>query len=236
MASAIAPLVVPENVSAASDCRQALLAGRAKLKAAFALKPDAAKALQAQCALVDEALKTIWTQTGQPEKLALVAVGGYGRGKLYPYSDVDVLVLLPEGAGDAARAGVEVLVGVLWDIGLEIGHSVRTVAECREEAKRDITVQTTLLETRMVCVPNATGTMKSATAAADPLDEPPGVCAGWCGFVVAPGWRKANSVVTVSRWHPAWPLTRRNSTPRNSPASGSPPCVRPASGPGGGSR
>ena len=48
-----------------------------------------------------------------------------------------------------------------------------------------------------VCVPKATGTMKSATAAAEPLDEPPGVCARLCGFAVGPGWRNANSVVTV---------------------------------------
>lgn len=150
MAVAIAQRVNPGHASPVSDCRQALLEGRARLKAAFALKPDATKALQAQCALVDDALKTIWQQTGQPDELALVAVGGYGRGKLYPYSDVDVLVLLPEKAGVEARAGVEVLVGMLWDIGLEIGHSVRTLGECREEAKRDITVQTTLLESRLV--------------------------------------------------------------------------------------
>jgi len=75
---------------------------------------------------------------------------GYGRGTLYPYSDVDVLVLLPDQASDAARARVEELVGVLWDIGLEIGHSVRTIAGCSEEASRDVTVQTTLLESRLV--------------------------------------------------------------------------------------
>ena len=130
--------------------RKALAQGRAALKAAFGDRPDATKALQRQCALVDEALASIWSETGQSGALALIAVGGYGRGLLYPYSDVDVLILLPDEVGDSARAGVEALVGVLWDIGLEIGHSVRTIAECQDEARRDVTVQTTLLESRLI--------------------------------------------------------------------------------------
>ncbi len=99
---------------------------------------------------MDEALLAIWSESGQSGELALIAVGGYGRGMLYPYSDVDVLVLLPDEAGDKACAGVESLVGMLWDIGLEIGHSVRTIGECQEEARRDVTVQTTLLESRLI--------------------------------------------------------------------------------------
>ena len=130
--------------------RDTLVQGRAALKAAFSGKPDARKALQRQCALVDTALQAIWSETGQSGDLALVAVGGYGRGLLYPYSDVDVLILLPDAIADSARASVEALVGVLWDIGLEIGHSVRTIGECQEEARRDITIQTTLLESRLI--------------------------------------------------------------------------------------
>jgi len=100
--------------------------------------------------LVDEVLKTIWSETGQADELALIAVGGYGRGTLYPYSDVDVLVLLPDQASDAARARVEELV---WRA---LGHRPgdrpqrRTIAGCSEEASRDVTVQTTLLESRLV--------------------------------------------------------------------------------------
>ena len=130
--------------------RKALAQGRAALKAAFGDRPDATKALQRQCALVDEVLASIWSETGQSGALALIAVGGYGRGLLYPYSDVDVLILLPDEVGDSVRASVEALVGVLWDIGLEIGHSVRTIAECQDEARRDVTVQTTLLESRLI--------------------------------------------------------------------------------------
>jgi [protein-PII] uridylyltransferase len=152
MASVTAPRAARTAAlsSDVNDWRQALARGRVALKAAFGNKPDAKKALQRQCALVDEALRAIWTETGQSDELALIAVGGYGRGLLYPYSDVDVLILLPEEAGDSTRASVETLVGVLWDIGLEIGHSVRTIAECLDEARRDITVQTTLLESRLV--------------------------------------------------------------------------------------
>jgi [protein-PII] uridylyltransferase len=132
------------------DWRQTLAKGRAALKAAFAEKPDAKKALQRQCTLVDEALRAIWNETGQSDELALIAVGGYGRGLLYPYSDVDVLILLPDEIEDSTRARVEALVCVLWDVGLEIGHSVRTIDECQDEARRDVTVQTTLLESRLV--------------------------------------------------------------------------------------
>ena len=78
---------------------------------------------------------------------ALVAVGGYGRGELFPHSDVDVLVLLPDDAATRrARRRVERFVGALWDVGLEIGHSVRTVAQCVSEAQADVTVRTSLLE------------------------------------------------------------------------------------------
>jgi len=152
MASALAPTGTRTAAlsSQIGAWRNALTEGRKALKAAFLEKPDPAKALDRQRVLVDEVLKTIWSETGQSDELALIAVGGYGRGTLYPYSDVDVLVLLPDQASDAARARVEELVGVLWDIGLEIGHSVRTIAGCSEEAGRDITVQTTLLESRLV--------------------------------------------------------------------------------------
>src|SRR6185437_8308876 len=89
-----------------------------------------------------------------PDSIALLAVGGYGRGQLFPYSDIDLLVLLPEGKrgadamDNAIKSRLEHWVRLLWDIGLEVGHSVRTLAECIEEARKDITVQTSLLEAR----------------------------------------------------------------------------------------
>ena len=99
---------------------------------------------------VDLALTAAWHEFGMPTSAALVAVGGYGRGELFPYSDVDVLILLDGQADLALQGKLEELVQVLWDIGLELGHSIRTIDECISEAAADITVQTSLLEARLI--------------------------------------------------------------------------------------
>lgn len=104
---------------------------------------------------VDAALSKAWTAFELPDSAALVAVGGYGRGELFPHSDVDVLILLQEAPNAALQAKLEELVQLFWDIGLEIGHSIRTIDECLNEAEADITVQTSLLEARLV-IGNAT--------------------------------------------------------------------------------
>ncbi|MEC4719456.1 [protein-PII] uridylyltransferase [Noviherbaspirillum sp. CPCC 100848] len=99
---------------------------------------------------VDAALIRAWNTIGLPSSAALVAVGGYGRGELYPHSDVDVLILLDSAPDPALREKLEELVQLFWDIGLEIGHSIRTIDECMTESEADITVQTSLLEARLV--------------------------------------------------------------------------------------
>ncbi len=102
--------------------------------------------------LVDATLAALWQRAGLPTQAALVGVGGYGRGELLPYSDIDVLVLLPDGAepdaGSALKAALEQFISSCWDTGLEIGSSVRSVADCVDEARRDVTVQTAMLESR----------------------------------------------------------------------------------------
>ncbi len=110
------------------------------------------KVLRQLSGLADELLTTLWMQSGLGAPCALLAVGGYGRAELFPYSDVDVLVLLPEGAQDDAALSqrVELFIGSCWDAGLEIGSSVRTVPDCVSEASKDVTVQTALLECRLV--------------------------------------------------------------------------------------
>ncbi|HXZ47636.1 MAG TPA: [protein-PII] uridylyltransferase [Usitatibacter sp.] len=128
--------------------RAGVKAGREALKARYLRRPDPARTLAAQAAAVDEVLQRLWAQHVPDPSLALVAVGGYGRGALFPFSDVDVLVLLPDGR--APDASIERFVGALWDTGLEPGHSVRTVAECIEEAAKDVSVDTSLLEARLV--------------------------------------------------------------------------------------
>lgn len=105
--------------------------------------------------LAGNLLQTLWLRAELPADMALVAVGGFGRDQLFPYSDVDVLLLLPDGtapeAGSALRTKLEGFIGSCWDVGLEIGSSVRTVAECLAESAGDVTVQTSLLESRLVC-------------------------------------------------------------------------------------
>jgi UTP:GlnB (protein PII) uridylyltransferase len=102
------------------------------------------KALQS----VDQTLLQSGNISKSPE-CSLIAVGGYGRGELFPHSDVDVLILLP--SPDKTTAGkLENLMQLFWDIGLDIGHSVRTVEECLRK-QRDITIQTSMLEARYIC-------------------------------------------------------------------------------------
>ncbi len=103
----------------------------------------------------DDALKGAWEACDMPASAALLAVGGYGRGELAPYSDVDILVLLPDhaehdGPDHADPARIERLIGMAWDLGLDIGSSVRTVSQCIDEANNDITIRTSLLEARRI--------------------------------------------------------------------------------------
>ena len=111
--------------------------------------------LQALARHTDKTLQQLWVRAGFPESCSLVAVGGYGRGELFPYSDVDVLLLLPDGTlidaplGDSSlKVRIENFIGSCWDTGLEIGSSVRTESECMHEASKDVTVQTSVLEAR----------------------------------------------------------------------------------------
>ena len=111
----------------------------------------ATRLLRALARHVDASVTELWMQAGLPAQAALLAVGGYGRAELFPHSDVDVLVLLPAEPDAAERSAIERFVTSCWDIGLEIGSSVRTVADCVREAQRDVTIQTALLESRLVC-------------------------------------------------------------------------------------
>ncbi len=106
--------------------------------------------LHTRSQLIDEILRDLWKETDFPDTLALIAVGGYGRGELWPASDIDILILLAESPDAALTERLERLIGILWDIGLEIGHSVRTVTQCLEEAAGDLTIQTALIDSRLL--------------------------------------------------------------------------------------
>ncbi len=141
-----APVAAPST--AASELRTWLKARLDEQRALYLKRPDPPVSLAQNAALVDTALQELWARTIDDPGIALVAVGGYGRGALYPHSDVDVLVLLPDG--QAPGAAVENFIHALWDMGLEPGHSVRSVSECEEEAAKDVTVDTSLLEARLI--------------------------------------------------------------------------------------
>ena len=111
----------------AATLREQVAAERAALRAAYLAHPQPRELLKAHAQLIDRTVKSV---PGLPASAALVATGGYGRGELYPCSDIDLLVLLAHEPEAAEREALERLIGTLWDIGLEIGHSVRTVEGC----------------------------------------------------------------------------------------------------------
>ncbi len=143
--------MLEQSNSVAESCRQLLQQAQQELQARFVEDEPVEALVHARAHFIDVLLCWLWQRQLPPQlaqQLALVAVGGYGRGELHPCSDVDILVLVPDPAAEDQRAGVERLVSFLWDIGLDVGHSVRTVAECAEESAADVGVMTTLLESR----------------------------------------------------------------------------------------
>lgn len=153
--------VLTEDTATAAEWRQAgLSAWRARIKAhekqlrrCFERgEKSAEELLRLRSGLLDELLREAWRLHAGPalRGAALLAVGGYGRAEMYPASDVDVLVLLPQGYSKGARAEVGEFLAFLWDAGLVLGHGARTVAESRDRARADITIMTALMEARLV--------------------------------------------------------------------------------------
>jgi len=106
----------------------------------------------ARSLFIDQLLSLCWEQFGLAEQpqLALVAVGGYGRGELHPSSDIDILVLSPSPLSAATGERIGQYLTLLWDLKLEVGHAVRTVSDCVAQGKLDITIATNLLESRLI--------------------------------------------------------------------------------------
>lgn len=132
------------------DLRGEVAVARQALRESYLKRPNPRSLLAKHTQLVDRTVKAVWGETVIAGDAALVATGGYGRGELFPSSDIDLLVLLGREPSDAERGALERLIGRFWDIGLEIGHSVRTVEGCVEAAAGDITIRTTLLESRFL--------------------------------------------------------------------------------------
>jgi [protein-PII] uridylyltransferase len=139
--------------NAATPWKRELEAGRRELEQAYGRHRRPRRLLAAQARLTDRVLRGLWAEVNPPPGCALVAVGGYGRGELFPHSDVDVVVLLPRPLADmdgTTASRIERFVGMMWDTGLEIGHSVRTIDECEAEMEGDAVIRTSLLERRLV--------------------------------------------------------------------------------------
>ena len=139
--------------------REQYSAGKAAVLASLASSGASTRGIHGQLQklgrLTDATLRHLWQLAEFPPEACLIAVGGFGRGELFPHSDVDVLLLLPDDMVDvqdnpALKARVEGFISSCWDCGLHIGSSVRTAAHCAEEAAKDVTVQTSLLEMRLV--------------------------------------------------------------------------------------
>ena len=138
------------DVAAIAAIRTQLQSSRQAAIAQYrqALRPDTLLAALCHCA--DQTLRALLEQFPLPKGAALAAVGGYGRGELYPFSDVDLLIILKDELDAQAETTLSGLVAAMWDVGLEPGYSVRTIEQCVKEAGADITVETSLLESRWI--------------------------------------------------------------------------------------
>ena len=125
------------------------------LNARFRAGRDVRRLVEDRAWFVDQILREAWDRLSwsADADIALLAVGGYGRGELHPYSDIDLLILLDSNDHETFREPIERFLTLLWDIGLEVGQSVRSVDECAQEARADLTVITNLMESRTIAGP-----------------------------------------------------------------------------------
>lgn len=156
--AAVAALIgrlLAEPDIAPQSLREELAAVDASLERRFVAGEPVERLVRTRALAIDRLLCHLWTRHAGKAglEMALVAVGGYGRGELHPGSDIDVTVLRPPQTPDPDW--LPAFLTSLWDCGLEIGHSIRTPEECAEEARADVTVVTTLMEARLLAGPAA---------------------------------------------------------------------------------
>lgn len=154
-----------------SGARAALAAASISLTERFGRGESVTALVRLRAAVVDQLLIHLWQQHAGDlaDYAALVAVGGYGRGELHPCSDVDIMILVADQLPDRVESTVSAFVAALWDVGLEIGHSVRTLAQCRAQSADDITVVTTLTEARLIIGPETLFAAMQAAISADKM-------------------------------------------------------------------
>ncbi len=154
-----------------ADIRRALEKANDDLISRFRAGQPVTELVRLRAAIVDRVLIELWREHAGSlaETAALVAVGGYGRGELHPSSDVDVMLLLASKLPTDGEQILSSFLTSLWDIGLEIGHSVRTVKQCQQQAKDDITIATTLIEARLLDGPESLFDDMTAAISAEKL-------------------------------------------------------------------
>jgi len=154
-------------------CKHALQLGREAVHQAFLNGASADQLLFWQTQVTDLVFTHLWDAQGEKfTGMELIAVGGYGREELHPYSDIDVGILLATPATDVQAEDLSAWVTRLWDLGLDIGHTVRTVAECELEASNDVTVITNLMEARLLCGSGELFTQMLAATAPEKMWSP----------------------------------------------------------------
>ena len=139
---------------------EAMHAANATLKKAFLADPaNALPLILSQARLTDDILKIAFDAarllhplppSSLPKRIAILAVGGFGRAEMAPHSDVDLLVLYPSKLTPWAESVIESLLYILWDLKLKVGQASRTIKDCIRLGREDITIRTALLEQRYV--------------------------------------------------------------------------------------
>ena len=144
------PVAVPRSgVSAEARLalRQLLGDVNRTLSTAFRDGADATSLARRRSESVERVVAHVWMAClGDVGGAALFAVGGFGRGLLFPYSDVDLLALVEESPAPTRLRALEQFFATLWDVGLKVGHAVRDTSQCRELASEDVSVFTSLLD------------------------------------------------------------------------------------------
>ncbi|SEK66273.1 UTP--GlnB (protein PII) uridylyltransferase, GlnD [Atopomonas hussainii] len=147
--------------------KKALRQGNEELNQRFVSGVDIRQLITDRAWFIDQILTHAWQRFdwGDGSQISLVAVGGYGRGELHPHSDIDLLILLQDDLHEQFRDSIEQFLMLLWDIGLEVGQSVRSISECADEARGDLTIITNLMESRTIVGPeHLREQMQAATA------------------------------------------------------------------------
>lgn len=139
--------------------KQALTRFKADLEQRFYDGESAEILIHDHARFIDKVLQLAWARfpwsenlnSWRKHRISLIAVGGYGRGELHPHSDIDLLILLERPSYETHKSNIQSFLALLWDIGLEVGHSVRSIGECKNQARNDVTILTAMMEARTIC-------------------------------------------------------------------------------------